>query len=220
MNDYVVVAYATANLAHDQSYSFHEYADMLEADLTQYGHRSHIVRLPAFATRNAGLVLKGEVVLEALNEFRRPILYIDVDSKLTGPFGELPDGKWDLAVLLEATGERPHIRWRPRVVCPTLFAVNYTEAGLMFARIYDWLSREPHSLVSDASRFRAAYSWMFKPKPEYKTVSLLETVRNVIINPNRPARRWELAGMGPLEDECIPQLGEKFWIPGYRRKWV
>ncbi len=89
----------------------------------------------------------------------------------------------------------------------------------MFARIYDYISREPHSLVSDASRFRASYSWMFKPKPEYRTVSLLETVRNVVINPKRDCRRWDLSQMEPLEDECIPQLGEKFWVPGCRRKW-
>jgi hypothetical protein len=60
---------------------------------------------------------------------------------------------------------------------------------------------------------------MFKPKPQYRTVSLLETVRSVIINPKRDCRRWELAKMAPLLNEDIPQLGEKFWMQGYRRKW-
>ena len=219
MRDYAVVAYATNNMAHDQHLSFWEYADQMESSLMIYGHRAHIVRYPAATSRNDGLVIKGKFVRESLEELRCPVLYIDVDSRLDGPLGELPDGDWDMAVILEATGTRPDIQWRSGVVCPTLFAINYTEAGLMFARIYDWLSQEPYSLVSDASRFRAAYSWMFKPKPQYRTVSLLEAVRSIIINPKRDCRRWELAKMAPLPDEDIPQLGEKFWMPGYRRKW-
>ncbi len=87
MKDYAVIAYATNNMAHCKHMTFWEYADRLESELMKHGHRAHIVRYGAAATRNDGLVVKGTFIRQSLEELRKPVLYLDVDSKLVGPLG-------------------------------------------------------------------------------------------------------------------------------------
>ena len=127
----------------DGDYPAH--ARQLTADCLKHGLEHCIVQKPSLKSWLGNCRVKPQFIKEMLLKHQRPILWIDVDSRILRPHTELNDPTWDIALHRSTTST--HRQWHVYMMGFNLGALPVLDC---------WIDKSKTTLGSDDSAFEEA----------------------------------------------------------------
>ena len=112
--------------------------ERLRASCERFGIEHHIAGLPSRGRWEHNCAMKGLFIRDRLEEFRRPVLWIDADGEIVAPLEYFDDTPFDLACYVQWSEDRQPPRMDSRempFMSGTLY-FNFTTGGRRAAEVW------------------------------------------------------------------------------------